>query len=128
VGKVDGHNDEITTMGSEPIKAGWKSPANCRHKPTKNVSAKAKKGQPKDDAPPSVARDRPKRSTTKKCHMASPSANITDEKSVCSSSTKSPQQPQQDSGEESYNSSNNNGVNDDSMLLLMGGYSDRKED
>jgi hypothetical protein len=119
----------LTTTGREPIAAGRKAPAKYHHKPIKNASTKAKKGQTNDDdSYPYVARARPERSTTKKDHKAPPD-NSTDDESSASESHCSPQQSKQDTDEESdNNSSDNNGINDDSMFLLMRGDSDSEEE
>jgi hypothetical protein len=57
-------DEEIATIGSTPIKTtGQKTPEKCRCLPGNTTTSQTKKGQPKDDNPPFVARVRPKRST-----------------------------------------------------------------
>jgi hypothetical protein len=115
--------DEISTRGSESIKAGQKSSTKRHRKPTMTATATTKKEQPKDDASPSVTCARPKLSTSKQCHNTPAANNTNNESSFCSSS-----QSDFSGNDASSNDNGANGVNGDAMFLLTGADIDSEEE
>jgi hypothetical protein len=106
-------DEEISTMGSTPNEiTGQKSSAKRRRLPGKTITSRIKKGQPKDDNPPSVACDRPKRATQRQGQKLS-TTNITDDESSCSSPSQSKY-----SDQGSDHSIINYGLNENLMFLF----------